>query len=267
MPELGIHTFGDDSPILDPFADSPRPPRPKFGWRGALVAPLMLIAPVALIGAPFYAAYLHAPPARESASNADTVLREDSVWSEKKSGIADTVPSPLLEPSVKSPNRNDPSGAVPQDTRTDQIGGVTLIEIGVKEQSLKRAFLDQLALAKKDGKDVLVMTVQEPCKPCEGVMASLRDERLQTALSPVRVLKVNVEVFESELNALKISRDRIPGFYLLAADGTPRDGIDGGEWGEDIPENIAPVLGPFVRGKYKHRKQEYKPLPGGGVFL
>lgn len=266
MPELGIHTFGEDSPILDPFAEAPRPPRPKFGWKGALLAPIMLVAPVALVAAPFFATYLNASPSRETPT-AETVLREDSVWSDKKSGVADTVPSPLLEPSVKAPSRNDPSGAVPQDTRTDRIGGVTLVEIGVKEQSLKRAFLDQIALAKKEGKEVLVMTVQEPCKPCDGVMSSLRDERLQTALSPVRILKVNVEVFESELSALKISRERIPGFYLLAADGTPRDGIDGGEWGEDIAENIAPVLGPFVRGKYKQRKQEYKPLPGGGVFL
>jgi hypothetical protein len=227
----------------------------------------MLAAPLAIGLAPLYVAYA-AWEKQPTAETKSAELKEDSVWKDPtKTGPQDTVPSPLVEPKSSSPNRNDPSGTVPQATREARVGALTVVEVGVKEASLKGALLEQIALAKREGKEVLVMTLQDSCKPCQGLMNSLADDRMQSALDPVRIVRVDVEVFKDELETLKIARDRIPGFYLLAGDATPRDGIDGGEWGEDIAENIAPVLGPFVRGKYRKRKQEYKPLPGGGVFL
>ena len=46
------------------------------------------------------------------------------------------------------------------------------------------------------------------------------------------------------------------------------DGINGGEWDDDIAINIAPVLGPFVRGTYAKRRSPWKklPRPGGTVL-
>ena len=43
--------------------------------------------------------------------------------------------------------------------------------------------------------------------------------------------------------------------------------IHGGEWDDDIPPNIAPVLGAFVRGKYGTRRYPWQPLPGSGMRL
>ncbi len=48
---------------------------------------------------------------------------------------------------------------------------------------------------------------------------------------------------------------------------TPRDGIDGGEWDDDIAQNIAPVLGAFVRGKYPARREAWKAVRGSGMRL
>jgi hypothetical protein len=39
------------------------------------------------------------------------------------------------------------------------------------------------------------------------------------------------------------------------------DLIDGGEWDADVPENIAPVLGAFVRGTYSNRRHARAPAP------
>ena len=47
----------------------------------------------------------------------------------------------------------------------------------------------------------------------------------------------------------------------------PQDAIDGGEWDADVPENIAPVLGAFVRGTYKTRREPWKPPRSKGVTL
>jgi hypothetical protein len=90
---------------------------------------------------------------------------------------------------------------------------------------------------------------------------------MQTALAGVRLVRVDGILFHEDLDALRVPHDDIPGFFLLAPDLTPRDGIDGGEWGDDIAPNIAPVLGAFVRGKYAVRRSPWTPLPPSGVSL
>jgi hypothetical protein len=121
--------------------------------------------------------------------------------------------------------------------------------------------------AEAAGQTVLVMTTRDPCEPCRGVDKALSSPLLQTALSGVRLVRVDVDVFKDDLDQLRMQRQRFPGFFLLAPDLSPKDGIDGGEWDDDIPVNIAPVLGPFVRGKYAQRRQTFRPLPRTGVAL
>ena len=90
---------------------------------------------------------------------------------------------------------------------------------------------------------------------------------LATSVLGVRLVRVDLYAFGEDLEALKIPHDRYPGFFLLALDLQPRDGIDGGEWGDDIAPNIAPVLGAFVRGKFTQRKEPWKPVAGSGMSL
>jgi hypothetical protein len=111
------------------------------------------------------------------------------------------------------------------------------------------------------------MTTTARCEPCAGVAKSLADPQMQTALAKMRLVRVDIAVFRDDLEALRVPYDAIPGFFLLGVDLAPRDGINGGEWGEDIAPNIAPVLGAFVRGKYSERKSKFNPLPGGGIRL
>jgi len=111
------------------------------------------------------------------------------------------------------------------------------------------------------------MTTREGCEPCNGVMQSLADPKMQTALEKIRIVRVDVAVFGQELGQMHYEIDKIPGFFLVTPDGSPRDGINGGEWGQDVAANIAPVMGPFVRGEYKHRKQPFHPIRPNGQFL
>ena len=59
----------------------------------------------------------------------------------------------------------------------------------------------------------------------------------------------------------------IPGFFLLSPDLSPKDAINGGEWDDDIPPNIAPVLGAFMRGKYAKRREGWHASPSSGIRL
>jgi hypothetical protein len=111
------------------------------------------------------------------------------------------------------------------------------------------------------------MTTRDPCAPCRGVDRSLGDPLVQTGLRGARLVRVDIDVFREDLDELKIPYHAIPGFFLLSLDLTPRDGINGGEWDEDIPRNIAPVLGAFIRGQYTTRREPWKPLPRSGMRL
>lgn len=155
----------------------------------------------------------------------------------------------------------------PKVTATRRVAAITLVDVGVSATSLSEVLAQQRVEASNAGETMMVMTTAGRCEPCQGVEASLRDPLMQTALARVRMVRVDTTVFAEDLAALKIPAERIPGFFLLGVNLTPRDGLDGGEWDDDIAQNIAPVLGAFVRGKYTARREPWKALPGSGMRL
>jgi hypothetical protein len=176
------------------------------------------------------------------------------------------VPDPREPRDPRAPRGRSPSGpAVP--TRVEHQGRITIIDVGSSSPSLADELADQRAAASAAHETLVLMTTADGCAPCRGVDASLKDPLLQGALGGVRLVRVDIVAFHDDLDALHIPHDKIPGFFLLAVDFTPRDGVDGGEWDDDIPRNIAPVLGPFVRGQYKKRRTPWRPLPGAGINL
>ncbi|EYF03697.1 DUF4190 domain-containing protein [Chondromyces apiculatus] len=160
-----------------------------------------------------------------------------------------------------------PGGSVPQKTTVKRVGELTLVDVGIDVRTLGEELARQRATAYAVGEKVLVMTTRDPCEPCRGVERSLSEALMQTALRGVRLVRVDIDVFQEDLEELKIPSRRYPGFFLPALDLTPQDGVDGGEWDDDVPENIAPVLGAFVRGQFTMRREPWKPLPGSGVRL
>lgn len=174
---------------------------------------------------------------------------------------------PKAEPAQQVPAQLPPGASVPKQTTVHAEGDITLVDVGIDAVTLEKELAKQRAAASAAGEKVLVMTTRDDCAPCRGVEASLTSPLMQTALAKVRLVRVDLDVFKDDLDALKMPRERYPAFFLLSVDLTPKDGIDGGEWDEDVAPNIAPVLGAFVRGKYAARRQAWRPLPSSGVRL
>jgi hypothetical protein len=191
---------------------------------------------------------------------------------------APAAPAAADQPPPARDRRVGPGGTVPRQTTVEVRGAITLVEVGVAESSLASALVEQAAAASAAGDTLLVTTTRGGCEPCDGFVASLPHPLMQEALANVRVVRVDIDVFGDDLEALRLRHDVLPGFFLLDFDLAPRDAIHGGEWGEDIAQNIAPVLGPFVRGALRQRKHAW-PLPpaprgspsdprrGGGIWL
>jgi hypothetical protein len=174
------------------------------------------------------------------------------------------VPPPVAPPL---PTAVEPRFVAPHTTADKQVGAITLVDVGVAATSLRDELASQRAQASRAGQTMVMMTTRAACGPCEDFEASLADPLMQTALERVRLVRVDIAAFGDDLDGLRIPHDGIPGFFLLAPDLTPKDGINGGEWDDDIPSNIAPVLGAFVRGTYAARRHGWRAPPGSGMRL
>lgn len=142
-----------------------------------------------------------------------------------------------------------------------------MVDVGVGASSLGDELARQRDAARDAHQTMLVMTTISACEPCDSVFEALTDPRMQTALSRVRLVRVFADVFRDDLDSLQIPHENFPGFFVLGPDLRPRDGIDGGEWDDDVPENMAPVLGSFIAGTLTKRRTPWQALPGSGMRL
>jgi hypothetical protein len=91
---------------------------------------------------------------------------------------------------------------------------------------------------------------------------------MQTALGNVRLVRADAASFPVELQRLGVPIDSVPGFTLLDSQARAHDHIHGGEWDADIPANIAPVLGKFVKRAFSGRRHPWsRPLRDGETTL
>lgn len=179
---------------------------------------------------------------------------------------ASLVPSDDDDPATGA--QGTTTGPPSTTSTVTTVGNITVVDVALGVSSLSSELRQQHAEASAHGERLLLETTSGDCAPCKGVATALSDPRMQNALDHVRLVRVDREPFEEDLAELQIPSRPFPGFFLLDSDLRVSDGINGGEWDDDIAINIAPVLGPFVRGTYAKRRSPWKklPRPGGTVL-
>lgn len=179
--------------------------------------------------------------------------------------LATEAPAQTEESAPSLPD--SPGPPLPTVSTVATIGDITVIDIAPGVGSLAKELQDQRTAAAAHDQKLVLETVRAPCAPCDGVAQSLGDPRMQKALSGVRLVRVDRDLFHEELQELKVPADKVPSFFLIDSDLRVLDAIAGDEWDEDLPAQIAPVLGPFVRGTYTKRRTPWKaPRPSGTVL-
>jgi hypothetical protein len=165
-----------------------------------------------------------------------------------------------------SPSKPSPVAIGGEMTRSKgvlevKVGDVTLVDLVPTTRSLVTELNSQRKAATQAHQGFVLFVSEQGCRPCMSVTAVLPDPLMQAALKNVRIVRVNSSQFTNELNDLGIPTRLIPGFFLFDAQMNVRDGVNGGEWDDDIAANISPVLGPFVRGTYTKRRERFRPVP------
>jgi hypothetical protein len=138
------------------------------------------------------------------------------------------------------------------------VGGITIVDVGADVISLDDELDGQQAQATRDGTRLVLWLVVEDCKPCGSIEAALGSGEMQDALQGTRLVRLDAADFIAELSRIGVPLDAFPSFVLLDAGGRAVDYLHGGEWDEDIPRNIAPVLKSFVEGTYVKRRMPWR---------
>jgi hypothetical protein len=164
-----------------------------------------------------------------------------------------------LRSSLEGARRLDgaPEGAA-RPVREHHIGDLVLVDVGAEIVSLDEEMDHQRGLAMRGHERLLVWLVVENCKSCNAVEAALSSPELQRALGRARLVRLDAVEFLAELSRLGIPMDAFPAFVLLGRDGHAADYLHDGEWDDDVPENIAPVLKSFVEGTYIRRRSPWR---------
>jgi hypothetical protein len=182
-------------------------------------------------------------------------------------GAPPPTPSPTLAPPstpgtkpTPPPTPAEQPGAATREsgTRSTRFGGVTLVDPGSDPSTLQALVQGELTQAASANQKVVLWVSTPDCAPCTGVSVALANTRLQASLDGVRLVRIDARDYQVELVRRGIPVDVLPGFALLGGRGEPIDYVNGGEWDADIAENIAPVLGSFVKGTYRKRRNPWR---------
>jgi hypothetical protein len=148
--------------------------------------------------------------------------------------------------------------APPETSSAGHAAHGSVVELHPSAGALRAQLISQASSAARAGENVLVETDLPSCEPCTEIEHAVTEPAVLSALSKVRLLRVDVHEFRSELAGLRMNEPTVPWFYLLDARGQPRDAISADEWDDNDAENIAPVLGAFVHGKLQPRRTSWR---------
>ncbi len=132
-------------------------------------------------------------------------------------------------------------------------GLVKVVDLKSGGGSLRTQIALEVGQAKDDSQKILVITASRQCKACEEVFSAFSNYKLQRELYNVRVVRVDVDAFPSELAALGIDRPGQPWFFKFDDKLAITDAISADEWDDNDAWNMAPVLKAFMAGTYKKR--------------
>lgn len=111
---------------------------------------------------------------------------------------------------------------------------------------LPKLLAEHAALAKQAGLAPFVELWAEWCPPCKKLEAAMGDPRIARAFAGVYLIRLDSDQWGPKLAGTGLGNASIPVFYELDDTGKPTGRkVDGGAWGEDIPENMAPPLDAF----------------------
>ncbi len=137
----------------------------------------------------------------------------------------------------------------PNNTQDLAPSGFTIVRLHPADGDLQTMLADEVQKAAALSQMPVVEFDATWCPPCQAIDAGIKskNELMLKAYSGTYIIKLDVDEWGWDNGKVQdFSFTGIPVYFKLDAQGHQTgDVIDGGAWGEDIPENIAPVMDKF----------------------
>jgi thiol-disulfide isomerase/thioredoxin len=148
-----------------------------------------------------------------------------------------------------------PQGSTPEasDFHDPTPTGFTIVRLHPGDGNLKTLLVEEAQKAEALEQMPVVEFDATWCPPCQAIDKAIREENelMLNAYAGTYIIRLDVDEWGwggSKLHDFQF--DAIPVYFKLDSEGNQTgEVIDGGAWGEDIPENIAPVMDQFFHGE------------------
>jgi thiol-disulfide isomerase/thioredoxin len=151
---------------------------------------------------------------------------------------------PTDKTSTQAPEVAEPTPSAPL--------GFTVVRLHPKDGDLQTMLAGEAQKALGLGQIPLVEFDATWCPPCVAIDSALesKNELMLKAYHGTYIIKLDVDEWGWSNSGVEDFRfNAIPVYFKLDSEGHQTgEVIDGGAWGKDIPENIAPVMDEFFHG-------------------
>jgi thiol-disulfide isomerase/thioredoxin len=153
-------------------------------------------------------------------------------------------------PLLSACNKKSTAGtASAERSGASEHAGFVVTELSTSVGALPDALKVEAAKAKAQGLKPHVEFWASWCQPCMDLAKSLGDPKMEAAFKGTYIIRLNADEWGDKLGVTGFNASAIPVFYELDAEGKKTGKtIDGGAWGENIPENMAPPLDQYFHG-------------------
>ena len=146
-----------------------------------------------------------------------------------------------------------------QTGESGQFGLTTLVDVGDDTSSLSSTLQQELVRSRDHHERCLFVTIVSGCPSCASLGYAIYTGALSRVAGKIRVVRIDLDEFESEARALSLPIDRVPGFFLVGDSGKVQDFLDASEWDTNNPAEFAPVIAKFLDGNLEHRRHAWSP--------
>jgi len=151
-----------------------------------------------------------------------------------------------------------------QGTTTTQArhDSVPLVNLKPSDGKLADLLKREVKKAKAAGRTPFVEIGATWCGPCKKLEAALGDSLMTDAFAGTYIIHLDLDAWKKDLTTFGLTSPAVPVFFAIDSVGHaigPK--IDGGAWGEDIPQNMAPPLRQFFQANLKKKPAAYRLTP------
>jgi hypothetical protein len=144
---------------------------------------------------------------------------------------------------------NDSASSKPAAAVEGAKAAFVVAQLDPSAGDVRAALAAEAKKAKEKGLRPFVELWATWCAPCVALKKSMGHPRIDAAFQGTYVVQLDIDAWGAKLDGVGLSSSVIPIFYALDDEGRPTGRkIDGGAWGDDVPENMGPVLDKFFHG-------------------